>query len=1126
MKIEKLIIQNLNSIEYAEIDFANGVLAKESLFLICGEMGSGKTTILDAITLALYDKASRYENVVNDAKVEDGKNSTGNTNNILRKGTVEGKSEVYFTVQNVTYVATWSVGKTRNNTYKPSKDRRKLEIIDGDKRTVLFTNVGDVNKKIIEFIGLSYDQFIRSVMLAQGEFSTFLKSEKSKQSEILEMLTGTEVYSRIAEGIKAKKSAADTKKTKIKAVYDNLKVGLLLEEDIVALESEKAEVEAKYMELESSLKQLDESLAWVKKNIDLNNEYNKAKLLHDSILAQINSAEYRTNKSLVADYFSTVKVRENLKEVKRLEAELDKINGQFEEDAILLSAVKFSLQNEMAKKNELETLKVETQNWIELYKGKEIVYQNLNLIIGLLDEMSKLSDLKINKGNELLGLEAKREEIANQLKSVAETIGNLKKDKSEIDKTLENLLQDFNSEEQDRLLNEYQTISKQKQVAIDRIAHLNVVRTVLEQYLKLKQNVENEKLMLNNLKLLFNSKNEALNLAKTDFERYDVEFQKQKNMVEDWAKALRSKLKEGDPCPVCGSCEHHYNDESVVDSLFAGLEKEWNRLRNVLQNAQNELNKTESDLKATSRNIASDENRLQILFNDLNEKCKGKPVFELERIDTTINAHKESILKYDNEIKDVNLKLNEMALIKNKINEAQRNKKIVEDKIYSLEHQLVKQQEESQNLDLSIVAVKTSISDSESKYQEKKLYVNEYLSVDGWEKSWLEDSLRFVESLKESANLWNQKLELFKSIENHKVVIENILLQSERYLEDIYQMIPEWKNLDIRKSNIEEEKIIPYLSAIYEKTKDRAGQKSILEKEVDFNRNEIDVFLNQSSDIDYERLNVLNQINDIQIISKRNEVLEAECVRSENTLTIKNEELLQHQNDENRPAEEMTLYVLDERKKSLLEEKNDIEDKLSKIKAKFEIDKEKHLELEACIQERDECSHEYDLWDKLSKAIGTTEGNNFRDVAQSYTMGILLDRANNYMSQLSTRYRLINYPDTMVIMVQDLDMGGELRTASSLSGGETFLVSLALALGLTSLNDKHFDIDMLFIDEGFGTLDSDTLDMVMNTLENLRNLGKRVGIISHIDILKERIPVRIQLVRNGKSASRVEVVRS
>ena len=178
------------------------------------------------------------------------------------------------------------------------------------------------------------------------------------------------------------------------------------------------------------------------------------------------------------------------------------------------------------------------------------------------------------------------------------------------------------------------------------------------------------------------------------------------------------------------------------------------------------------------------------------------------------------------------------------------------------------------------------------------------------------------------------------------------------------------------------------------------------------------------------------------------------------------------------------------------------------------------------MQEYEKRSDEYNLWDQLSKAIGTTEGNNFRDVAQAYTMGILLDRANYYMSQLSSRYRLANYPDTLIIMVQDMEMGGELRAASSLSGGETFLVSLALALGLTSLNDNHFNMDMLFIDEGFGTLDNESLDMVMNTLENLHSLGRKVGIISHVDTLKERIPAKIQLVRNGKSASRVEIVRN
>ncbi len=1126
MKIEKLIIQNLNSIEYAEIDFANGILAKEPLFLICGETGSGKTTILDAITLALYDKASRYENVVNDAKMEDGKNSTGNTNNILRKGAKEGKAELYFSVQNVTYVATWSVGKTRNGTYKTSKERRKLEVLDGDKRTVLFTNVGDVNNKIIEFIGLSYDQFIRSVMLAQGEFSTFLKSEKSKQSEILEMLTGTEVYSRIAEGIKTKKGEAYYRKKEVETLYNNLKDNVLSKDDVVALEGKKADVEAQSVEIEGCLKQVDAVLNWIKKNVDLNGECEKAKLLHDSILNQINSDEYKANKTLVDDYFSTVKVRENLRELKRLDAEMDKISRQFEDDATLLSGVKSSLQNEMEKKKELESLRVETQNWIDSNKDKEVVCQNVNLIHGSLKEMLQLSNLKMNKEQELAKFETRRNEISNQLKGVTETIESLKKDKSEIDKTLDNLLRNFNSEEQDRLLNEYQSVNKQKQITIDRIAQLNVVRTILEQYLKLKQKLENDNLILNDLKLLFNAKNEALNLAKIDFERNDAEFQKQKNMVEDWAKTLRSKLKEGEPCPVCGSREHYYNDESMVDSLFASLEKEWNRLRDVLQNAQNELNKTESDLKATSRNIASDENSLQLLFNDLNEKCKGKPVFELERIDTTINGHNESILKYDAEIEAVNLKLKEIALLKNKIDEVQKNKKLVEDRIYSLEQQLVVKQKESQDLDLSMVAIKTSISASESKYHEKKLSVDEYLADDGWEKLWREDPFRFAELLDESAKIWNQKLESLRDIETQNVAIENVISQSERYLEDIYEIIPEWRSLDLRKCNIDAEKLIPYLSAIYEKIKDRIRQKSVLEKELGLNRNEIDVFLKQSSNIDYERLNLLNQINDIQVVSQKNKALDDELIKTENTLAIKTKELLQHQNDENKPSEELTLDVLNEKKMSLSEEKSAKEELLSEIKTKLAMDKQKQSESEACMREYEKRSDEYNLWDQLSKAIGTTEGNNFRDVAQAYTMGILLDRSNYYMSQLSSRYRLANYPDTLIIMVQDMEMGGELRTASSLSGGETFLVSLALALGLTSLNDNHFNMDMLFIDEGFGTLDNESLDMVMNTLENLHSLGRKVGIISHVDTLKERIPAKIQLVRNGKSASRVEIVRS
>lgn len=1125
MKIEKLIIQNLNSIEEAEIVFSEGVLAKEPLFLICGETGSGKTTILDAITLALYDKASRYENVRNNEKTENGNNSTKNTINILRKGKNDGKAELHFSVKDTHYVATWLVHKTKSNTYTTS-NRRKLEVLDGEVRVVLSSKIEEVNRKIEELVGLSYEQFIRSVMLAQGEFSTFLKSKKNEQSEILEMLTGTEVYSQIAEVVKTKKGEAFYKKKEIETLYNSLKDSVLSEEDIAALKSRKSEFETKSSVIDNDLKQVDLALQWINKNISIANECDRAKLLYDNILNRINSQEYKENKSIVDDYFSTVRIREKLKGIQRFELEINKLDSQFAEDSKLLSSLVFSLQNERNRCVELNSDKSEALNWIDSHKDKEPMYQNVNLIVGLLKEMSQLLAVKTSKVRELNLHESKKIDIANQTKDLQQAIENLRSEKSETDKKLDELLQNFNSEEQERLLNEYQNINSQKQNTLDRIAQLNAIRIILEQYLKLNQDIENNKITRDKLKLSFNEKNEALILAKSDFERNDVEFQRQKNMVEDWAKELRNKLQDGEPCPVCGSREHHYKDEKVIDSLFASLEREWNRLRDVLQNTQNDLNKIESELNVVNRNIVSDENRLQILFNDLNEKCKGKPVFELERIDSTIQGHKSSVLKYDDEIATISLKLKEMALVKNKIDDVQKKKKTIEDKMQSLEQQLLKKQKESQELELLIVAVKTSITDSETKYSDKKLSVNEYLMNEDWEESWIEDNSGYIDSLNAGAMIWNQKQDLLGNIVNQIDALQNIISQSEKYIENVYDLIPEWRNLDTNKSNIDKEKLIPYLSAIYEKVKERILQKDALEKEIDINKNEVDDFIKLSSDISLERLNVLNKINDIQLISQKNKTIDDELIKAKNTLTIKSDELLLHQKDENKPSDKMSLDMLEDKKMSLSEEKNAVEEQLSDVKTKLALDLQKRSESESCMQEYEKRAKEYHLWEQLAKAIGTTDGDNFRDVAQAYTMGILLDRANYYLKQLSGRYLLSCYPDSLAIMVQDMEMGGELRTASSLSGGETFLVSLALALGLTSLNDEHFNMDMLFIDEGFGTLDNESLDMVMNTLENLHNLGRRVGIISHVDTLKERIPAKIQLIREGKSASRVEVVRN
>ena len=1124
MKIEKLIIQNLNSIEDAEIVFSEGILAKEPLFLICGDTGTGKTTILDAITLALYDKVSRYERIRNKEKTENGI-TTKDAFNILRKGKYDGKAELHFTIHDSYYIATWSVHKTKSNTYT-NTNRRKLEVVDGELRTVLYDKIGAVNKKIEELIGLTYEQFIRSVMLAQGEFNTFIISEKNEQSEILEMLTGTEVYSQIAEAVKAKKADSLQRKKVIESLYNTLRNNVLSEEDVVSLIKQQNETEEVNVSSENELKKIDASLLWINKNNELIEECNNAKLLHDNILNQVNSSEYKDNKSIVDDYFSTTKIRGQLNELQRDEEELSKLYTQFDDDAILLSNLKFSLQKAQDRKNELLSLKLQTNNWIDSQRYNSSMYENISLITGLLKELSRISENKQVKENELVKIETEKNEIQNKLKLLCEKAEGVKRNKEKADITLDDLLRNFNSDEQDRLLNEYQNINNRKQQTHARISQLNEIRTVLEQYLKLNQNVNNEKIRCENLKLLFNDKNAALNNAKSDFQRNDLEFQKQKNMVEEWAIRLRHKLNDGEPCPVCGSREHYYKDEEIVNSLFVSLENEWKRLRDILDQTQNDLNKIESELNVVSRNIISDENRLKALLEELNRLCDSKPIFELERVDTAINKHNESILAYNKEIEVINEKLKDLALIKTRIEVAQKDKKAIEDILLSIERQILDKQNDVQKTELAITALRTNITDSNQKYDEKKDVVNEYLKIDGWEDSWNMDALAFIDMLNQSSKTWYHKNDVLKNTENQIDIIENLINQSERYLESIYVIIPEWKNLDNKVSDIEIDNIIPYLSAIYEKTRERTALKSELEKKISVLKNEIDDFLIQSSNIDYERLVKLSQIDDIQLFSQKNKYLDDELIKSQNTLTIKNNDLLAHQKDENKPSDDIALDDLIEKKNTLLADKKVREELLSEIRTKLAMNKQKHSESEDCKNEYEKRANEYHLWEQLAKAIGTTDNDNFRDVAQAYTMGILLDRANYYMTQLSSRYLLTNYPDSLAIMVQDMEMGGELRTASSLSGGETFLVSLALALGLTSLNDKHFNTDMLFIDEGFGTLDSESLDMVMNTLENLHSLGRRVGIISHVDTLKERIPAQIQLIREGKSASRVEVVKN
>ena len=881
MKIEKIIIENINSIEKAEISFTEGVLAHEPLFLITGETGSGKSTILDAITLALYDKSPRYENTKNKEKTENGLTTMQSTTNALRKGTNDGKAELWFTVGNEEYIATWQMHRTRNGKYDMT-NRRKLELVKGEDRIVVETKIDVVNQIVAEKVGLTYDQFVRSVMLAQGQFNTFLTSEKSKQTEILEMLTGTEVYSKIAEIVGRKKNAAKADEDRAAELYNSLRNNILSEEELAAIHAELAKSEA----------------------------------------------ELKTTQQSAA----------NIEKLERLNGEIEALNTQLVEH-------QKSYNNTVEENRALQTKRDELKKRIDGQAGNKALSEQMPLIVSLLQggfsNNPESDDYKESEFSEISMVLAKAESAKNEA-NVAFEECNSRLEKADLD----------------GLQKQYNEHNDAFAAQENRKRRYLLVKQILNDYLNKNQIIDNKLVELEKLKQHFNICENEFQKTKAAFEVKDSDYQIKKNMVADFMKSLRSKLEDGKPCPLCGSTSHQYHEEKVVDSLFASVEMAWKEARNDFEKAKDSKNKTEGEMRLLNNSVENERNQLQNLESNLKQQCNDKPIYDMNILDKGLNDCELKISAEQSALKEINVK-KQAALV-------------------------------------------------------------------------IQDELKQLQKRKTDAD------------EAYKLILRKLAYK--------------WKHLN-------------------------------------------DELLKVDADI-------------VKNTEKANGIKHLEGVVQTNLKT---------KNDEKQLVESALKDVDKAKVQETLEA---LGKAVAELQARISLNDQNFNQAQSAKDDLQAKTSQLTLWTQLADAIGTTATNNFRDVAQAYTMRILLDQANYFLHKLSQRYELTCYTNSLAIMVMDKEMGGEMRTASSLSGGETFLVSLALALGLASLNDENLNIDMLFIDEGFGTLDGESLEMAVTALGNMQKFGKKVGIISHVDSLKERIPAQIRVTKRGKAASTITVVGS
>lgn len=1024
MKILAIRGENLASLENTfEIDFTKEPLKSAGIFAITGQTGAGKSTLLDALCLALFDDAPRLNKAenVNIVDVSDKTIGQKDSRTILRRGASEGYAEVDFVALNGDkYRSKWSVRRARGKS-DGSIQKTNLEVHN------LTTNQEEQGTKnvllgrISELIGLNFQQFTRAVLLAQGDFATFLKADSKEKAELLEKLTGTEIYSEASRIIFAKTSDAKNEYFLLKQRIQD--IVLLGDDEILNIEKETKTLEEQFTPLKQQLNNTNKKLAWIKTNNELLQELKQAevekKQAENNIVANKDKIEFieKYDYSEQAIAFHNECIIKKVKETELTEKEKVKSN--------VLSDIQEKLVKLEKELTDIQTSKTKCE--------KE--YEELKPTI----EEARKIDIILKPQYEALELQKK------EILAVKEELEKAIKYKKELEEKTEKIATEKNKLNIWFADNDlYSSIIPNASLIINQVKLYNSTLRNIETCLK------NESIVIKDKE----------DLSK-DLAELNEEAEQLNKLLPTEILELRKKLTDGTPCPVCGS-EHHPLQSNTSHSSInqEDLEKKKKTIAEKIEEKNKRLEGKNNQLIEIRQDQKNSEQKIKETFDDLKANISQLPNWE--------NAIKSE--DFITEIQNISTLW-------------QKNKLL-------LEKLSIDEKEHSTNLS------HTSLSISEV---EKKL-------------------LKMETDYDTKSNEFKAKLEERKSLLGGKKVID-VENHFSTTLKALLTQLDNKRNERDKLSN-QKSSILGEITQI--KNEIATATKEILKLE-----DSIKVWLEKNQkNITAELLVLFHSKSKEWIKQEKNciENLNKSLLVAQTTIKERQEKFNRHQTSEDIPLENETheflihlVEELEEKSESLTKRKNEINVQLINHQKNKELIKSFEQEL-LLKQEK------YDNWAKLNDLLGSREGDKFKKIAQGYTLDILLSYANIHLQELTKRYKLEKIPDTLALQVIDNDSLGEVRSVHSLSGGESFLVSLALALGLSSLSSNQMKIESLFIDEGFGSLDVDTLSITMDALDNLQMQGRKIGVISHVEEMKERISTQIQVTKLSNGKSQVNVV--
>ncbi len=1252
MKLIKVIIYNLASLEgLHEIDFESEPLRSADLFSIVGETGSGKSTILDAICLALYGTAPRFEGALNfkyyhgEAVNKNQSLSPNDPRNILRRGTKSCSAEVWFQARDGEYYkAVWSCSFARTN-YKDEERRfyrlkREGTLLKEDKELPIREKGSRGNTGLDRVIGLDYNQFTRTVMLAQNSFANFIKAKDEDKAILLEKLTGTRIYSVIAEKINAFYKEAKTAKDELKNEVDALKGNCLTDEELEKRVWEARQLETAYSDVEARLKALETHEKWCRQKTALGAALEKERQVLAEAKEQAEAV--RELRSRLGEYDLATAIQNDFLDYQRLvrhKADLSARLTAYRETHLrltqematkkeLLEAVSGALLQAKRRQQELmPRLTLARQRKVELEalrkqgeeagkQAREAVEALDRLEKQLRENRSALETTAKNLSEEQQRLEAlaKHQKLIDSMAMVLTRLERLKKTVEERDRmeaTIRKNSQSLAVEEKKRLDAQdkleklkarEQDLTRQERLLGDRLARydLDKLRNDSAEATKRRQAGERCESLLEAL-----GKNQKAMAAETvalrsleeqlaEWEKREALLSRERELIQavlpgleeayqlaagEGAEAMRATLRAGECCPVCGSREHPFAAQDGAERYLSPIKTEIARKRNRQEEIRRELEDKRTGIRALySRGVVRKGELAGSL--DALRKERERSLAEWEAFrqayaelpaweSSAMTVVADLLAQFSEKARREEIEANERFRVY-QAEQAQLTQ-TRQDKI-KLETSLRQEEEDFRTIETRLTALSTTLTEQKSQLEkydagirQEKVELSDFLlSIPDWERRfssdypvWIDQLKQLYDRFEQASNRRRDLLErqgqlnlLREDLKERIVTAQELLERRNRSLEQAraaigagesaYRSVLDGKDPDLVENELNaairaQEKRKEQVDQEFNRLVEACGRQ---DESIKLTTRELENARTQETE-KIGRINVWleeqNRLEDAcgqwnmdrlawlfaperewrmarERIRRLDESVQQAMGRVENC----QKNLEEHERSESRTDESLETLLQAIKEEQVYKE--DLDKRRKEVAGLLFAHQQAEKQVAERLPELRRREQLFVNWEKLNGILGNAEGKRFRETAQCFTLRFLVHQANAQLRLLNQRYSLEQVKDSLGIRVIDHDRADEVRNLSSLSGGETFLVSLGLALGLSSLSSRNIQISNLFVDEGFGTLDAENLNIVIDALSGLRTMqGKKVGVISHTPEMRERIHTQIQVIKAGAS---------